>query len=92
MLEAHTLGMRAGTHKWVCIRPQHITLVQNANTTNQLQATLTSIRWQGDLTHLICDVAGETVSVAITHLASPPKIGDKLTLWFSPVDTVLIEE
>lgn len=92
LLEAHTLGMRAGTHKWVCIRPQHITLVPNSNATNQLQATLTSIRWQGDLTHLICDVAGETVSVAITHLASPPKIGDKLTLWFSPADTVLIEE
>ncbi|WOC06305.1 2-aminoethylphosphonate ABC transport system ATP-binding subunit PhnT [Providencia sp. PROV024] len=92
LLEAYTPGMRASTHKWVCIRPQHITLTPRNETSNQLQAVLRSIRWQGDLTHLVCDVAGETVSVAVTHLASQPKVGDKLTLWFSPTDTVLIEE
>lgn len=92
LLDAQTLGMRTGTHKFVCIRPQHITLVPHSDATNQLHGTLQSIRWQGDLTHLVCDVAGETVSVAVTHLALPPKVGDKLTLWFSPTDTILIEE
>lgn len=92
LLEAYTPGMRASTHKWVCIRPQHITLTPRNETSNQLQAVLRTIRWQGDLTHLVCDVVGETVSVAVTHLASQPKVGDKLTLWFSPTDTVLIEE
>lgn len=92
LLEAQTLGMRAGTQKFVCIRPQHITLIPHSKATNQLHGRLQSIRWQGDLTHLICDVAGETMSVAVTHLATPPHVGDKLTLWFSPTDTVLIEE
>lgn len=92
LLEAQTQGMKTGTHKWICIRPQHITLIPRPETTNQLHGTLRSIRWQGDLTHLICDVAGETVSVAVTHLASSPQAGDKLTLWFSPTDTILIEE
>ncbi|MBP6122014.1 MULTISPECIES: 2-aminoethylphosphonate ABC transport system ATP-binding subunit PhnT [Providencia] len=92
LIKAQTRGMREGTHKLVCIRPQHISLTPRNDTTNQLQATLRTIRWQGDLTHLNCEVAGEIVTIAVTHLSPAPQIGDKLTLWFSPTNTILIEE
>ena len=92
LIEAQTQGMQAQSHKLICIRPQHISLTPRADTSNQLHATLQSIRWQGDITHLLCDVAGEKVTVAVTHLSPLPQAGDKLTLWFSPSDTVLIEE
>lgn len=92
LIEAQTQGMQNNSHKLICIRPQHISLTPRADTSNQLHATLRSIRWQGDITHLLCDVAGENVTVAVTHLSPLPQAGDKLTLWFSPSDTVLIEE
>lgn len=91
LITAQTTGLRSGGHKLVCIRPQHISLWPRPDTTNQLNATLRSISWKGDVTHLICDVANETISVAITHLHPSPRIGDKLTLWFSPTNTILIE-
>ncbi|EML1936030.1 MULTISPECIES: 2-aminoethylphosphonate ABC transport system ATP-binding subunit PhnT [Providencia] len=91
LIEAQGADLRTGTHKLVCIRPQHISLSSRSDTTNQLNATLRSISWKGDLTHLICQVANETISVAITHLHPSPRIGDQLTLWFSPANTILIE-
>ena len=92
LIEAQATTMRTGTHKWVCLRPQHISLTPRNDTSNQLYATLRAIRWQGDLTHLVCDVSGESVTVAVTHLSSAPRVGDKLTLWFSPTNTILIED
>lgn len=92
LIEAQATAMRAGTHKWVCLRPQHISLTPRNDTSNQLHATLCAVRWQGDLTHLICDVSGETVTVAVTHLSPVPQVGDKLTLWFSATNTILIED
>ncbi|WP_227457533.1 TOBE domain-containing protein, partial [Salmonella enterica] len=41
---------------------------------------------QGDLTHLLCDVAGETVRMVLTHVNPLPRVGDKLALWFEPDD------
>lgn len=91
LIEAQNSGVRSSGHKLVCIRPQHIRLSPLPETTNHLNATLRAINWKGDLTHLICDVANETVSIAVTHLHSSPQIGDQLTLWFSPTNTILIE-
>ncbi|HCM3498097.1 TPA: TOBE domain-containing protein, partial [Salmonella enterica subsp. enterica serovar Java] len=57
----------------------------------RFNATLQSVHWQGDLTHLLCDVAGETVRMVLTHVNPLPRVGDKLALWFEPDDAVLIE-
>ncbi|HGN8876250.1 hypothetical protein R1L07_19945 [Klebsiella sp. 103903] len=38
-----------------------MSLAPRSATSNRLNATLTSVHWQGDLTHLLCDVAGEAV-------------------------------
>ncbi|WP_439653084.1 2-aminoethylphosphonate ABC transport system ATP-binding subunit PhnT [Providencia manganoxydans] len=91
LIEAQTSAVRSSGHKLVCVRPQHISLSPRPETTNHLNATLRSINWKGDLTHLICDIANETISVAVTHLHPSPQIGDPLTLWFSPANTILIE-
>ncbi|MCL7868400.1 TOBE domain-containing protein, partial [Klebsiella pneumoniae] len=47
--------------------------------------------WQGDLTHLLCDVAGEAVRIVMTQVNPLPRAGDKLSLYFEPGDAVLIE-
>jgi 2-aminoethylphosphonate transport system ATP-binding protein len=49
------------------------------------------VHWQGDLTHLLCDVAGEAVRIVMTHVNPLPRAGDKLALYFEPNDAVLIE-
>ena len=49
------------------------------------------MHWQGDLTHLLCDVAGEAVRIVMTQVNPLPRAGDKLALYFEPGDAVLIE-
>jgi 2-aminoethylphosphonate transport system ATP-binding protein len=33
------------------------------------------VHWQGDLTHLLCDVAGEAVRIVMTHVNPLPRGG-----------------
>ncbi|MDQ6255601.1 2-aminoethylphosphonate ABC transport system ATP-binding subunit PhnT [Klebsiella pneumoniae] len=84
-------GGLIGNNKLLCIRPQHMSLAPRSATSNRLNATLTSVHWQGDLTHLLCDVAGEAVRIVMTHVNPLPRAGDKLALYFEPGDAVLIE-
>lgn len=91
LVNACTSGNMRGRNKLLCVRPQHITLQPRSPRSNRLNATLQSLHWQGDLTHLLCDVAGETVRVVLTQLNPLPQAGDALTLWFEPEDAVLLE-
>ncbi|GLR08420.1 2-aminoethylphosphonate ABC transport system ATP-binding subunit PhnT [Mixta theicola] len=86
-----TPGILHSRNKLLCVRPQHITLHKRSERSNRLDATLKSLHWQGDLTHLLCDVAGETVRVVLTQLNPLPQAGDRLALWFEPDDAVLLE-
>ncbi|MDR0219335.1 MAG: 2-aminoethylphosphonate ABC transport system ATP-binding subunit PhnT [Enterobacteriaceae bacterium] len=80
-----------GHNKLLSIRPQHMNLTPRSANSNRLNATLQSVHWQGDLTHLLCDVAGEAVRIVMTQVDPQPQPGDKLALWFEPDDAVLIE-
>ena len=91
LINAFSHGGQHGNNKLLCIRPQHMSLAPRTATSNRLNATLTSVHWQGDLTHLLCDVAGETVRIVMTHVNPLPHAGDKLALYFEPNDAVLIE-
>ena len=91
LINAFSHGGQHGNNKLLCIRPQHMSLAPRTATSNRLNATLTSVHWQGDLTHLLCDVAGETVRIVMTHVNPLPRAGDKLALYFEPNDAVLIE-
>ena len=84
-------GGQHGNNKLLCIRPQHMSLAPRSATSNRLNAILTSVHWQGDLTHLLCDVAGEAVRIVMTHVNPLPRAGDRLALYFEPNDAVLIE-
>ena len=91
LINAFSRGDLHGNNKLLCIRPQHMSLAPRSAMSNRLNATLTSIHWQGDLTHLLCDVAGEAVRIVMTHVNPLPRAGDKLALYFEPGDAVLIE-
>ena len=91
LINAFSRGGLHGNKKLLCIRPQHMSLAPRSATSNRLNATLTSVHWQGDLTHLLCDVAGEAVRIVMTHVNPLPRAGDKLALYFEPGDAVLIE-
>ena len=91
LINAFSRGGLHGNNKLLCIRPQHMSLAPRSATSNRLNATLTSVHWQGDLTHLLCDVAGEAVRIVMTQVNPQPRAGDKLALYFEPGDAVLIE-
>lgn len=91
MITAFSRGGQHGNNKLLCIRPQHMSLAPRTATSNRLNATLQSVHWQGDLTHLLCDVAGEAVRIVMTHVDPLPRAGDRLALYFEPNDAVLIE-
>ncbi|TCQ73170.1 2-aminoethylphosphonate transport system ATP-binding protein [Raoultella ornithinolytica] len=91
LISAFSQGGQHGSNKLLCIRPQHMSLTPRSAASNRLNATLTSVHWQGDLTHLLCDVAGEAVRIVMTHVNPLPRAGDKLVLYFEPSDAVLIE-
>ncbi|HBS5762000.1 2-aminoethylphosphonate ABC transport system ATP-binding subunit PhnT [Klebsiella pneumoniae] len=91
LINAFSRGGLHGNKKLLCIRPQHMSLAPRSATSNRLNATLTSVHWQGDLTHLLCDVAGEAVRIVMTQVNPLPRAGDKLALYFEPGDAVLIE-
>ncbi len=91
LINAFSRGGLHGNNKLLCIRPQHMGLAPRSATSNRLNATLTSVHGQGDLTHLLCDVAGEAVRIVMTHVNPLPRAGDKLALYFEPGDAVLIE-
>ena len=91
LITAFSRGGQHGNNKLLCIRPQHMSLAPRTATSNRLNATLQSVHWQGDLTHLLCDVAGEAVRIVMTHVDPLPRAGDRLALYFEPNDAVLIE-
>ncbi|MBB1202304.1 2-aminoethylphosphonate ABC transport system ATP-binding subunit PhnT [Enterobacteriaceae bacterium 89] len=91
IISAWSEGVHHGHNKLLCIRPQHMSLTQRSPHSNRLNATLTSVHWQGDLTHLLCDVNGEAVRIVLTQVNPMPRAGDRLALYFEPDDAVLIE-
>ena len=91
IIRAFSQGDHHGKARLLCIRPQHMSLTPRSAKSNRFNATLQSVHWQGDLTHLLCDVAGEAVRIVMTHINPLPQAGDKLALWFEPDDAVLIE-
>jgi 2-aminoethylphosphonate transport system ATP-binding protein len=91
IVSAWSQGIHHGHNKLLCIRPQHLSLAPRSAQSNRLNGTLTSVHWQGDLTHLLCDVAGEAVRIVLTHIDRLPTPGETLSLWFEADDAVLIE-
>lgn len=91
VINAWSEGCHHGHNKLLCIRPQHMSLIPRSAASNRLLTKLTSVHWQGDLTHLLCDVAGESIRIVMTQLNPLPRAGDVLPLYFEPDDAVLIE-
>lgn len=91
VIQAWNPGIQHGHKKLLCIRPQHLSLTPRSADSNRFSATLRSVHWQGDLTHLLCDVGGESVRIVMTHIDPLPQPGEPLMLWFEPQNAVLIE-
>ena len=74
------------------MRPQNLTLTGDAERSNSIEATLREIHWQGELTHLVAAIGEQVLRVVATRLPNPPARGERLSLFFSPLDANLIVE
>jgi 2-aminoethylphosphonate transport system ATP-binding protein len=83
---------RAGAKRLMCVRPQNVTLAADATHTNRLSGVLREVHWQGELTHLVAEVAGALMRVVATQLPSMPTRGAPLNMFFAPGDASLIAE
>jgi 2-aminoethylphosphonate transport system ATP-binding protein len=83
---------RVGERRLLCVRPQNLTLAADAGRANRVAGVLREIHWQGELTHLVAEIAGAPMRVVATKLPSTPSRGDKLEMFFSPADASLIAE
>jgi 2-aminoethylphosphonate transport system ATP-binding protein len=81
-----------GAKRLLCVRPQNLTLTGDEERSNRIVATVTEVHWQGELTHLVAEIAGTIVRVVATRLPNPPKRGDRLEIFFAPADANLITE
>ena len=85
-------GEPPGAERLLCVRPQNLTLTGDAERSNRIEAVLTEIHWQGELTHLVAAIGDVILRVVATRLPNPPARGDRLALFFSPADANLIVE
>ena len=82
----------AGSRCLLCIRPQNIVLSGDAQHTNRITVRLRETHWQGELTHLVCDVEGVPVRVVATRLPALPAPGETIDLFFAPGDAILLPD
>ncbi|CAM5766794.1 ABC transporter ATP-binding protein [Labrys miyagiensis] len=76
----------------LCIRPQHLALQPEGSDVNTLTGTLKDVHWQGELTHLVLDVADTQVRVVVTRPPVLPPAGSAMQIHFSPSDASLIPD
>jgi 2-aminoethylphosphonate transport system ATP-binding protein len=82
----------AGAERLLCVRPQNLTLHGDAERSNRISAVVQDVHWQGELTHLVAEVAGAVLRVVATRLPNPPKRSDRMEFFFAPADANLILE
>jgi 2-aminoethylphosphonate transport system ATP-binding protein len=85
-------GDAPGTRCLLCVRPQNVVLHRDDMHSNHLPARLTDVHWQGELTHLVCEVEGAPLRVVATRLPTLPRPGETLDLYFSPADATLLPD
>jgi 2-aminoethylphosphonate transport system ATP-binding protein len=82
----------AGAERLLCVRPQNLTLHGDAERSNRISAVVQDVHWQGELTHLVAEVAGAVLRVVATRLPNPPRRSDRMEFFFAPADANLILE
>ncbi|WP_413987844.1 ABC transporter ATP-binding protein [Labrys okinawensis] len=81
-----------GSKCLLCVRPQHLALQPEGSDVNTITGTLKDVHWQGELTHLVLDVADTPVRVVVTRPPVLPPAGSAMKIHFSPSDASLIPE
>jgi 2-aminoethylphosphonate transport system ATP-binding protein len=84
--------MAPGSPCLLCVRPQNLTLQRGDSDLNTLTGTLREVHWQGELTHLVLDIAKTVVRVVLTRPLALPQAGTPVDIHFSPADASLIAE
>ena len=51
-----------------------------------------SVQWQGDVHNITLNMAGETVRMSSAPMASPPRIGETISVHFNPAEVTLVPE
>jgi 2-aminoethylphosphonate transport system ATP-binding protein len=81
-----------GSDCLVCVRPHDFRFTRTASEPNTVTGTVLSVQWQGDVHNITLNAGGETVRMTSTPMASPPRIGDTVSVHFDPAEVTLVPE
>jgi multiple sugar transport system ATP-binding protein len=76
-------AVAADTPVVVGVRPEHLVIGQGP-----VQARVLAVEWLGHERHIVCDVAGEKVTVREPYEGAPPQAGDQVPLGVAGVNAV----
>jgi 2-aminoethylphosphonate transport system ATP-binding protein len=85
-------NLPAGADCLVCVRPHDFRFSRTAAEPNSISGTVLSVQWQGDVHNITFDTGGETVRMTSAPMASPPPVGEVISVHFNPADVTLVPE
>lgn len=85
-----TVGVTEGDETVLCIRPHRLSLNSTSAEDNQVTGTVAEVQWRGESHRLYVDIAGAQVRIDAPNLRRPPAIGESISLYFEPQDSVLV--
>jgi 2-aminoethylphosphonate transport system ATP-binding protein len=85
-------GLPASGECLLCIRPHDFRFARTAAEPNSISGRVLSVQWQGDVHNITLNIGGEEVRMTSAPMASPPRIGDTISVHFNPAEVTLIPE
>jgi 2-aminoethylphosphonate transport system ATP-binding protein len=76
----------------LCVRPQHVSLRPESDQSNRVPGRVKEILWQGELTHLVVEVAGGAMRVVATRPSRAIAREDLIELYFAADDASILSE
>jgi 2-aminoethylphosphonate transport system ATP-binding protein len=85
-------GLPAGGDCLICVRPHDFRFSRTVAEPNSISGRVLSVQWQGDVHNVTLDVAGEEVRMTSAPMASPPRVGETISVHFNPAEVTLVPE
>ncbi len=82
----------AGQAALLCIRPHDLRLEPPGPSANSLAASVSEVRWKGDLHDIGFEIGGHRLRLTAAPLRTPPEAGALVNCYFAPEDATLIPE
>jgi 2-aminoethylphosphonate transport system ATP-binding protein len=81
-----------GSDCLLCVRPHDFRFTGDASCLNTLTGFVRSVQWQGDVHNITLEIGGEMVRMTSTPMASPPELGQPISVSFDPAAVTLVPE